>query len=156
MRQTPGHRLFQSDGYSFIRWVADAEIHHMLASGELKPCVDPRTNKTIGFQLKKENTDISAEVLLPLGRVYNPLLQPHSLHYEIPHAGDCRTICLRRFSMRRFGRADGKKQLGPLGRRIIKVSGRKLDFTQPPLSMTRTRALSIPNVPSVLNSSISA
>jgi hypothetical protein len=156
MRQTPGHRLFQSDGYSFIRWIDDREKSEMLASDTIKRCVDPRTDKVIGFQLKKETADVPLEVLLPLGRVYNPLLQPPSLHYEIPHAGDCRTVCLRRFSMRRFGRADGKKQLGPLGRRIIKVSGRKLDFTQPPLSMTRTRALSIPNVPSVLNSSISA
>jgi hypothetical protein len=154
MRQTPGHRLFQSDGYSFIRWIDEFEMTEMLDSDEITRCVDPRTDKVMGFRLKQKTADnILSEVLLPLGRVYNPLLQPPSLHYEIPHAGDCRTICLRRFSMRRFDRGEHQ---GKLARRIVKVSGRKLDFTQPPLTMTRRRALSIPNAASVLNSSVSA
>jgi hypothetical protein len=151
MRQAPGHRLFQSDGYSFIRWIDDFEVELMLASDEIKTCVDPRTDKVIGFQLKNKTSDIPPEVLLPLGRVYNPLLRPPSLHYEIPHAGDCRTICLRRFGMRRFDRGEHE---GRLGRRIVKVSGRKLDFTA--AVYARARVPSIPNTASVLDAQAGA
>lgn len=67
--------------------------------------------------------------LVPFGRTYNPLLHPTALHYEVPHAGDCRSICLRRFGMRRH-KLDtvADPRFGPLGRRIIQVSKKKIDF----------------------------
>ena len=90
-----------------------------------------------------------------IGRAYNPFLQPPSLNYEIPHAGDCRTICLRRFSMRR-ARTDEGKQI--LVRRTIKVSARKIDFSAVPQLGTQLHLLGVKLPPSKaiasLNSSV--
>ena len=63
--------------------------------------------------------------LIPFGRSYNPMLHPPALHYEVPHAGDSRSICLRRFGMRRHKK---EPHIGILGRRIIHVSSKKIDF----------------------------
>jgi hypothetical protein len=63
--------------------------------------------------------------LVPFGRTYDPLMQPPSINYEIPHAGD--------LGMRRHFR------------RLIRVSARKIDLTAAAY-MTPARTLSSPNV----------
>lgn len=56
--------------------------------------------------------------LVPFGRVYNPMLHPPGLHYEVPRAGD-HGLFRRHF------------------RKLVRVSRRKIDFTS---SQYRIRA----------------
>lgn len=81
---------------------------------QLKPQAEEQGNKSIG----RGN-------LVPFGRAYNPMIHPPSLNYEIPYAGDCRSVCLTRFRLRR--REIDRKHV--LMSRVRKVSARKIDFT---------------------------
>lgn len=95
---------------------------------------------------------IGAGNLVPFGRTYNPAMQPPSLNYEIPHAGDCRSTGLRRHSLRRKRFAHWDREMGDMilreviVRRIIKVSARKLDFTAAPYHSTQHRGVIHPLV----------
>jgi hypothetical protein len=71
---------------------------------------------------EKAERAVGANNLIPFGRVYNPLMQPPSLHYEIPMAGDKGIFARHR-------------------RHLIKVSARKIDFTAAAY-MTPARVLS--------------
>lgn len=74
-------------------------------------------------QEEQSDKSIGRSNLIPFGRVYNRLMDPPSLHYEIPHAGD---IGLWRHLRKR-----------------IKVSARKIDLTAAAY-LTPTRTLSSP------------
>ncbi len=71
--------------------------------------------------------------LVPFGRTYNRLMDPPSISYEIPHAGD---LGIRRHGL--YSRDN------VLLRSRIKVSARKIDFTAAAF-MTPTRTLTVPN-----------
>lgn len=124
-------RLFAEDGYTFLRWITAEEVAILLEEDEITNCVDQRTDRVLGFKLKVSPEQLrDKESLLPFSRPTRP---EDKFRYEVPHAGDCRSICLRRYSLRRFKHGEQK---GKLGRRIIKVSARKLDFT----SLLNTRS----------------
>jgi|SRR5690348_1745996 len=117
-------RLLAEDGYTFLRWITPEEVAILLEEGEITTCVDARTDRVLGFKLKAKPEQLrEKESLVPFSRPTRP---EDKFRYEVPHAGDCRSICLRRYSLRRFKHGEQK---GKLGRRIIKVSARKLDFT---------------------------
>ena len=139
MRQTPGHRLFQPDGYTFKCWIEDSDVERMLASGEIRICMNPHTDKAMGYrlvaQLSERITSIAS--LLP-GRTYDPMMQPPSLNYEIPHAGDRGIFARHR-------------------RKFIRVSARKIDFTAAPYNQTQpphSGVATASNVSSSLNSAL--
>jgi hypothetical protein len=66
--------------------------------------------------------------LVPFGRTYNPMMAPPSLHYEIPRAGDGRTMCAARFGLRRQ-RIPSVVSAQVLTTRVLRVSSRKIDLT---------------------------
>lgn len=148
-RQRDAHvrRLFQSDGYTSIGWIDEDEIKAMLHRGQVRVCIDKRTGRELGFQLI---ADRATQALLPFSR---PTRFDDRFRYEVPHAGDCRKACLRRFSLRR-AIVDGKQILV---RRKIKVSARKIDFTSASYRAT-PRGANLPNwnVSSALNSAVQA
>lgn len=123
-KASSNRRLFHDDGYTFIRWIEPADAERMLAEKEIEPCFDIRTNRALGFKLKKVERISDAAAALPFSRPTRP---EEKFHYEIPYAGDCRSVCIRRFRLRR------KQLIGPginsvLVGRVIPVSSRKLDF----------------------------
>jgi hypothetical protein len=107
-KSSSNRRLFQADGYTFMRWIEPEDVESMLAAGEIKPCYDPRTDRAIGFQLVGRSLERSPEhasstsALIPFSRVTNPLMYPSHLHYQIPAKGDHRLRWLNRF-MDKFG-----------------------------------------------------
>lgn len=87
---------------------------------------------------QEQKQKIGFNNLVPFGRSYNPMLHPPALHYEIPHAGDCRSVSLRRFGLRR-AIVDQKHVLTS---RTRKVSATKIDFTTIQPSMKKSSILS--------------
>lgn len=117
-------RLFDAAGVNFLRWIEPEEVQRMLAADEITVAIHPRTDRPWGFKLKHKLEQLrDTASLLPFSRPTRP---EDKFRYEIPRAGDCRTICLRRYSLRHFVSEDKKVTIG---RRIIKVSARKIDFT---------------------------
>lgn len=117
-------RLFAEDGYTFLRWITDEEVGILREEDQIEKCLDPRSDRILGFKLKKTPEQLrDTASLLPFSRPTRP---EDKFRYEVPHAGDCRSICLRRYSLRHFVSEDKKVTIG---RRIIKVSARKIDFT---------------------------
>jgi hypothetical protein len=126
-RPSSNRRLFHDDGYTFIRWISEDDKARMLSAGDIETCTDMRTNRTLGFKLKKRERVSSASALIPFGRSYNPMMEPPALHYEIPYAGDCRSTCLRRFNLR----VKTTEGVTRIIHRTIRVSTRKLDLSKP-------------------------
>lgn len=128
-KPSSNRRLFQSDGYTFIRWIEPEEVHQLIMEEEIKTCFDLRTDRAIGFKLRQQEQVSSASSLLPFGRTYDPMMAPPGLHYEIPHAGDCRSVCIKRFDLRRSRETlvhGAVKET--LVHRTIRVSSKKIDF----------------------------
>jgi hypothetical protein len=96
-RQIVGRRLFQADGYTFVRHLDPVEFEAMLTDDEIQPCLDWRTGKQIGFKLKTPERVSSFASLVPFGRVYDKLLQPPSVNYPVPAYGDHRLRWMNRF-----------------------------------------------------------
>ena len=115
-----GEYITLSDGRTAVRKFASAE---------------QRIEKSIG-----------TSNLIPFGRSYNRMMEPPTINYEIPRAGDCRSICTRRFSLRRTT-IDNRSVLIS---RTRKVSARKIDFTSIPYRSTQPSGvtLSQPNASS--------
>jgi|SRR5579864_496521 len=145
-KPSSNRRLFQADGYTFIRWIEEWDVERMLTAKEIEACFDIRTNRALGFKLvaRKSESISDTSSLLPFSRPTRP---EDKFHYEIPHAGDCRSVCIRRFRLRRK-LEDGKHLLVS---RVLKVSARKIDFTATAyLPPTHPRGVnpSHPNAPS--------
>jgi hypothetical protein len=121
-KPSSNRRLFHADGYTFMRWIEDADVARMLESKEIEPCIDLRTDRTLGFKLVERKSERLAETaLLPFSR---PTRAEEKFRYEIPHAGDCRSSCIRRFRLQR--KVQDTKHV--LVSRTIHVSTKKLDF----------------------------
>lgn len=104
--------------------------------------------------LPEQKEKIGKGNLVPFGRAYNPMMQPPSIQYEIPRAGDCRSICTRRYDLRTAKLVSaGTKHV--LVSRTRKVSARKIDFTRP-LSSTPARVLSNSNMTATSSLEVSA
>lgn len=145
-------RLFDAEGVNFLRWIEPEEVQRMLAADEITVAIHPRTDRPWGFKLKHKVEQLrDTASLLPFSRPTRP---EDRFRYEIPRAGDCRTICLRRYGLRRFLTSDHKVSIA---RKIIKVSARKIDFTRPPYRTTPS-GLTMPlfEASSALNSSAAA
>lgn len=77
---------------------------------------------------ERAEKSVGANNLVPFGRAYNPMMVPPSLHYEIPRAGDGRTMCAARFGLRRK-RIPSVVSAQILTTRVLRVSSRKIDLT---------------------------
>ncbi len=137
-KPSSNRRLFQADGYTFIRWITDIDVVRMLEAKEIQPCFDLRSNREIGFQLIERKSERIADTaaVLPFSRPTRP---KDKFHYEIPYAGDCRSVCIRRFRLRRKDLI-GAGTKSVLLSRTIRVSARKIDFTAAAY-LTPTRVL---------------
>ena len=51
-RRRTNSRLFESDGYSFKRWLTPADIEELLPRGAIQLAVDPATGREIGYKLR--------------------------------------------------------------------------------------------------------
>lgn len=147
-KPSSNRRLFQADGYSFIRWIEQCEVERMLTTKEIEVCIDLRTGRALGFKLVERKSDRIADgaAVLPFSRPTRP---EDKFRYEIPHAGDCRSVCIRRFRLRRH-RVAAAGAAEVLISRTIRVSARKLDFTAPAF-LAANRAITNPPVTSSLN-----
>jgi hypothetical protein len=123
--------------------------------GEYIQLADGRTAVQLkASPVERAEKSIGSNNLVPFGRAYNPMMQPPSLHYEIPRAGDCRSICTRRFNLR-SAKIIGAGTRHVLLSRTRKVSARKIDFTRP-LSATPARVLSNSNLTTTSSLEVSA
>jgi hypothetical protein len=120
-------RLFQADGYTFMRWIDEADVTRMTESKEIQACFDIRTNRTLGFQLVLRQSERIADTasLLPFSR---PTRAEDKFRYEIPRAGDCRKVCAARFGLRRK-RIPSVLSAQVFTTRVLRVSSRKIDLT---------------------------
>jgi hypothetical protein len=142
------HRVFAWDANpmvdSRLYRISNKQAAEQVAAGKADYIELADGRRAIQLRQTKEeraSNSIGHGNLVPFGRTYNPLMQPPKLHYEIPQAGECRTVCLRRFKLRKVI-VDGKHMLV---RRTIKVSARKIDLTAAAY-LTPARTLSSPNV----------
>jgi len=148
-KPSSNRRLFAPDGYTFMLWVEQQEIERMLAAEEIETCFDLRTDRALGFKLiERRSSERIADgaALMPFSRPTRP---EDKFRYEIPHAGDCRSSCIRRFRLRRH-RVTTAGSHEVLLSRTIRVSARKIDFTAPAF-IPATRSLTTPPVTSSLN-----
>jgi hypothetical protein len=145
-KPSSNRRLFQADGYTFIRWIEHEEVERMLEAEEIETCFDLRTDRALGFKLlgpsdMRVDGASSRTSLIPFSR---PTRTDEHFHYAIPHAGDCRSICPKRFGLRtKRVTAPGTNLI--FTTRTLKVSARKIDFTAAAY-MTPARVLSNSNV----------
>jgi hypothetical protein len=51
-RRRTNLRLFESDGYSFKRWLTPADVEQLLPRGAIQLAVDPATGREIGYKLR--------------------------------------------------------------------------------------------------------
>jgi hypothetical protein len=126
-RQKDVRRLFQADGYTFVRWIKQCEVETQLSTKAIEACFDLRTDRALGFKLvsrQAENTSSSTS-LLPFSR---PTRTDDKFRYEIPHAGDCRSRCAARYGWR-TKRMVGVGSKTVLITRTRTVSSRKIDLT---------------------------
>lgn len=110
---------------------------------QLKPTREERSSKSVG-----------TGNLIPFGRTYNRMMEPPTINYEIPRAGDCRSSCTRRFGLRRRNLI-GTGAISVLVSRTRKVSARKIDFTAIPYRSTQPTGVNTSQLnasPSSLNS----
>jgi hypothetical protein len=126
-KPSSNRRLFQSDGYTFIRWIEATEVERMLGADEIETCFDLRTDRALGFKLVLRQSERIADgaSLLPFSRPTRP---EDKFRYEIPHAGDCRKVCAARFGLRRK-RIPSVLSAQIFTTRVIRVSSRKIDLT---------------------------
>jgi hypothetical protein len=83
-RQIVGRRLFQADGYTFVRHIEPAEITELLNNDTIEVCYDLRADREIGYKLKSRGWISTNASLVPFGRVYNKDMHPPSINYPIP------------------------------------------------------------------------
>jgi hypothetical protein len=51
-RRQSNSRLFESDGYSFKRWLTPTDVEELLPRGAIRLAVDPATGREIGYKLR--------------------------------------------------------------------------------------------------------
>jgi hypothetical protein len=128
-------RVFAADSNPhidpFLYRQSNNRAEELVALGRGSFITLPDGRRAVQLRLQSEEQkqkSIGRGNLVPFGRVYNPMLHPPSLNYEIPHAGD---IGIWRHV-----------------RKFIRVSARKIDLTTAPyLSPTRSpRGVTTPHL----------
>jgi hypothetical protein len=51
-RRQSNSRLFESDGYSFKKWLTPADVEELLPRAAIQLAVDPATGREIGYKLR--------------------------------------------------------------------------------------------------------
>jgi hypothetical protein len=51
-RRQSNSKLFESDGYSFKRWLTPTDVEELLSRGAIQLAVDPASDREIGYKLR--------------------------------------------------------------------------------------------------------